>query len=418
MGAPSPTEPPVYRPFALLAFGATLLVGTPLGIWALVWLFAGGPAMPIDALLLHPSAQVFGFFATLIIGVAPHLVARFTGRPLTPTRLTPWLAMLLGGGLALRVAGAVGAGPAIVLGGALCHVAAFSAFTAWVWRALDPPPLARLRRHLTLSSAWLTAACALEVAVRARALLAGATVPDGSALRAVYALALLGGVVGWVLGVLLRAGPMFVADWRLSPRHAVALPWLLAAAAVLAAAGESGVGPRPAALARVGDALALAAVGVLTVGAGALRRGRRGPPMLSRSPHEARIFRLAVVSAALAGIGSLGAAVAEWSDAPLPLAADALRHLLAVGFLTSVVVAMAFRLIPVLELAPLPWPRLRDVAFAALVGAVVLRTAEMLVGHGWWFVAPLVPFSGVLVWLALACVAANLLGALSRARRR
>jgi len=25
-------EPPLYRPFAMLAFGATVLVGTPLGV--------------------------------------------------------------------------------------------------------------------------------------------------------------------------------------------------------------------------------------------------------------------------------------------------------------------------------------------------------------------------------------------------
>jgi hypothetical protein len=87
-----------------------------------------------------------------------------------------------------------------------------------------------------------------------------------------------------------------------------------------------------------------------------------------------------------------------------------------VGFTSAVVVAMAFRLIPVLETALL-WPRLRRVAFWALLTSVVLRSAEVLVGHGLPALAPLVPLSGVLAWIALACVAANLLRAIAAHRR-
>lgn len=76
---------------------------------------------------------------------------------------------------------------------------------------------------------------------------------------------------------------------------------------------------------------------------------------------------------------------------------------------------LGLRLIPVLELVALPWPGLRRVAFWALLGGVVLRTAEL----GAAYDAPaLVPLSGVLVWIALACVAANLAGALSAPREQ
>jgi hypothetical protein len=74
-------EPPVYRPFAALAYAATVVGGTPLGIWLLAGLHLGAPAVPPSWMLLHASLQVFGFFGTLIVGVAPHLLARFTGRP-------------------------------------------------------------------------------------------------------------------------------------------------------------------------------------------------------------------------------------------------------------------------------------------------------------------------------------------------
>lgn len=78
-----------------------------------------------------------------------------------------------------------------------------------------------------------------------------------------------------------------------------------------------------------------------------------------------------------------------------------------VGFLMAVVVAMAFRLIPTIEATPLRWPGLRRVAAVALLGAVVVRTAEVLVAYGVPWLAPLVPLSGRLAWLAVAAVAAN-----------
>jgi hypothetical protein len=95
---------------------------------------------------------------------------------------------------------------------------------------------------------------------------------------------------------------------------------------------------------------------------------------------------------------------------------DAQRHLLTVGVLASVVVAMTFRLIPVLELTALAWPRLRGVAFVALLGAVLARSAQVLLPDGGVWLRWLVVLSGGLAWIALACAAANL-GAAMRRRR-
>jgi hypothetical protein len=74
-------EPRVYRPFAALALAATLAGGSPLGIWLLAWLYLGAAAVPAEWLLLHAHLQLFGFFGTLMMGVAQHLLPRFTGRP-------------------------------------------------------------------------------------------------------------------------------------------------------------------------------------------------------------------------------------------------------------------------------------------------------------------------------------------------
>ncbi|MBI4255457.1 MAG: NnrS family protein [Candidatus Rokubacteria bacterium] len=406
--AAGPPEPPLYRPFALLAFGATLCAGTPAGLWLLVWLYAGAPAAGPAWRLLHAEVQILGFFATLIPGVAQHLAARFTGRPVARHPLTRPLAPLLGLALALRVAGTALEAPAAILAGALVHAGAFALFACWVWRALDPPPLALLRRHLTLATAWLVLACAVEAWARAGA--GGA--PDPGVLRAAHAMALLGGVLGWVTGVLLRAGPMFIPHWAVPPALAHAVAPALAAGVVLTVVGEAGpwTAPLGPALARLGEFAALAALGALLAAGGAARRTRGSLPMLARSGPESRLFRLAAASAAAALAGAALATLGAALGAQVHVLADAARHLLTVGFLTSLVVAMTFRLIPALEQRALRWPGLRAVAFWALAVGIALRTAEALVPLGAPWLAPWVPLSGLAVWLALAGVALNLVG--------
>ena len=412
-------EPPVYRPFALAAFAIALGGGTPLGMWMASWLYLGAPAVPIDWMLLHAHLQIFGFFAMLIAGVAHHLLARFTGRAVTGGPVAGWILGLLVSGVVSRCWGTWAHQPGLIVIASCLEAASFIVFGLRVRRSLDSPPLALLRRQLTFSTGWFALACLVEAVLRWRALRAGLALPDVGGLRATHDMALFGGVIGWVLGVLLRAGPMFVAGWRTHVWTARALPWVLGLGVAIAAVGEAATWA-PAtgvALARLGELIALACVGAVMAMGGVARRGRRALPMVSRSAEETRIFRLAVISAGFSVIGSAAAAAAACSGAPLHLLTDTVRHLVTIGFLTSVVVAMAFRLIPVLERTALPWPRLRGAAFWALLSGVLLRSAELLVGHGWSGPAPWVPLSGVLVWLALACVGANLLRAIAARRR-
>ena len=91
------------------------------------------------------------------------------------------------------------------------------------------------------------------------------------------------------------------------------------------------------------------------LGAGALRRAPRSLPVLSRTPQEAAIFRIAVVSALVATAGAAVDVATTLAGAPVPRLTDAVRHLVTVGVLTSVVVAMTFRLVPVLTGVALPW---------------------------------------------------------------
>lgn len=416
---PGAPEPPLYRPYAVLALASAVAGGVPLGLWMLAWLYLGAPAVPVQWMLLHAHLQTFGFFGTLIAGVAQHLLPRFTGRPVVRHPASPALAALLGGALGLRVGATWAEAPAVVLAASILQAAGFALFAAWVWRALDPPPLAPLRRHLAASSAWLALGLVLEAALRARALVAGAGGPEPGGMAAVHAIGVLGGVVGWVVGVLVRAGPMFVPDWRVPPALSRALATLLALGVVVTAAGEAGgwEARTGAGVARLGEAVALGAAAAALLAGGALRRARGALPMLSRGPQESRLFRLAAASLLAAAGGAAATAAVAWTGAPVRVLADAVRHLVTIGFLTSMVVAMAFRLIPALERQPLPWPGLRAPAFWALAIAVAARTGEVVVAYALPALAPLVALSGILVWLAVTAVAANLTGVLVRRPR-
>ena len=230
-------------------------------------------------------------------------------------------------------------------------------------------------------------------------------------------MALLGGVGGFMLGVLLRAAPMFVAGWRVPPALERVAPWTLGLGLVLAVAGEAGGGaPGAVALARLGEAAAAGTIAAAALAGGALGRPGARRSLLARGGPELWLFRLAILCAAVAALGSLVAAAVAWHGVPLGLFADALRHLVTVGFLTSVVVAMALRLVPAFEGGPARWPRVRALAFAALAAAVGLRSSEVLADHVWAGILPWLPLSGLLVWLALAAVLATLLAA-ARERR-
>jgi hypothetical protein len=406
----TPLAPPVYRPFALLAFGTALGAGVPLGFWMLTRLYWGGGPVPPPWLLLHAHVQIFGLFGVLLVGMAHHLVPRFAGRAV-PHR-APALFWLLAGGLIIRAAATAVDSPALVAGATLLEAAAFALFAGWLWRALAPPPLALTRRHLVTAAAWLAVALVVEAALRGLALAADDGVPDPRGMRGVYAMALLGGIGGSMLGVLLRAAPMFVAGWRVPPALAAVAPWTLGLGLVLAVAGEAGGGaPGAVALARLGEATAIGTIAAAALAGGAL--GRPGAPrsLLARGGPELWLFRLAIVSATGAALGSFGAAAIAWRGVPLGLLADALRHLVTVGFLTSIVVAMAFRLVPAFEGVPVRSPRVRALAFAALVAAVGLRSSEVLADHVWAGVLSWLPLSGLLVWLALAAVLGTLLAA-------
>src|SRR5206468_5406595 len=121
--------------------------------------------------------QIFGFFAVLIPGVAHHVFARITGRAVTREAVTRWILGLLVSGILSRVWGTLTHQPGFIVIASCLEAAGFVLFGLWVWRSLDSPSVALLRRQLTVSTGWFALACLVEAGLRWRALRAGLTLP-------------------------------------------------------------------------------------------------------------------------------------------------------------------------------------------------------------------------------------------------
>lgn len=68
----------------------TQALGLPLGLW---W---------VALVRVRGHVQLFGWAGLLVLGIALHFLPRLHGTPLAYLRVTSWLLVLLGGGLALR----------------------------------------------------------------------------------------------------------------------------------------------------------------------------------------------------------------------------------------------------------------------------------------------------------------------------
>jgi hypothetical protein len=387
----------VHRPFLTAALVVTLTLGAGWGAWLL---FDIGAASRFDAVspaavVAHGEAQLWGFVGLFILGVALRWLPMAVGR--TPWPAAGWLilaALLLGvgGGFAWSldpvrwpwlgpasagglVAGAVGYAVVAVRLVGRSAAAGWARFvlTAAVWLVVWAAAVAYLR--------WVHALAGPGVfAERTRLLLIELGV-FGVALNSVYGfgLRLLPGILG---GTLAR-GPAEAGFWV----HNAAL------LALVALPSDGPAGFRAAALAVLAGAAVLYVLGL-----GRLVRVRRfsprpeqGHPLLPRYAQLA-FFWLLAGTAMVAGAEVYAALTG--GTAPHALVGAA-RHALTVGFLTTLILGVGQRMIPVLGHTTLAWPRL------------VAPTLVLIgVGNAWRVVSETaaVAWPGAVAWMAPSAV--------------
>jgi len=387
----------------------TLVAFARLGGWGL----GGRLGAAVQA---HGHAQLLGWAGLFTVGMASRLVPRFAGAP--AMRPLPLCAssLALAAGVAVRLVGqplAQGeAGRAVLLASAALETVGSAVFAHQVVGRLWPS----LRRgapfapHLASMALWLVAASALSLAWAVDAGRGPALVPF---LReqTLAGVEMTGFVLSAVIGVSMRTVMVFFGR-PLPPAPVVWGVW---------APLQAGLALQLAATAwREHDALAptleMEALASLLVGVGlalpALLTGFWRPPLrlraLSREPGalvQTGMGWLAAGGGMLVALGVLSLA----QDAPIAYGRlDAARHVLAVGTVTTMILGMAYLVLPPFALARqhgLPYrPQVR-LALVALPAATVLRALGGWTRGEWGVADHLVGWSGVLAWAAVAAFA-------------
>ena len=307
----------------------------------------------------HAWLQAAGWIGLVVAGMGLRLVPRLGGRPPLPVAVPLTVLVLLAIGLLVRPVYAAGAALLVV---ALAYSLA-SGRRAGAW--------------------WLAVAAGLAWWLRvAWLVLAGAPVD----------------AVGWAL----VAGVGLSFAWAIQSRmvhvffgRPARAGWVVALLVLF----EAGLVLAPP--------LAGAAIVALTAVAGALRGG--GHRMSARA-------RAAAPGIVLANrLGALGGVLLLLSPLPgLAWARDAALHVLGLGMLSVLIVAMAIVLAPVFALERAARPRLGPERIAPwlLAAATLLRAAA---SYRLW--EPLLAVAGVLAWLGLALFAYALVRAIVTAPR-
>jgi uncharacterized protein involved in response to NO len=368
----------------------------------------------------HGHLQMTGWLGLFIAGMAFRLAPRFAGRPLAFSWATaPTLVLLLAG-----ITGRALAQPLLDVAGmrALLVVSAVAELAgALLLAAALVRTLAPALRSVPSASLFLLGGLGLFV----QAALGVLWLPDltadmpfvradrNAALLAVQVYAF---VLPFIFGVSWRALPSFFAYRTPSPAWALVLVTGLAVGTALLAVGPLIDDITAAARVQGAGSLVLgAAIAGGIAGTGVWRKPER---LRASARHAALLIRTAYVWLALVALALVwtgGQALADGLPVP-PADADAIRHALALGVFTTLLVGMASLMLPWLAMrrqrpGSARWET--RILWALLTAATVLRVAGAVLeregtGSGRYH---LMALGGVLAIVAIAYFASTVLRA-------
>ena len=394
-----------YAPFIGAAIFYALIVGFPLGL-TLAHAAAQGSDLggrSPQLVQVHGHVQLFGWFGLFVMGMGFRLVSRFTAVKHGQPWLVPATMAAVVAGISLRVVGQTwgdsGTGASLFAVSAVLSLGGAGLFASYVWRALvlGRPDEFGYKPFFGAGAFWLFVALALNAFFVLGAVLdTDPTIPPGRSTIAAFVL-LYGFVSMFVFAVSLRTFPVFFGRERADRRLATAT-WacLNAGVALYTATGLWLTYERSDALRLLQNGgLLLVALGLIgMVAATGVFRGT--PHRLRESARRnMRFVRSAYAWLTVAAsLQAYFAVLAILDDrAVRALQVDAVRHFLALGFLMTVTLGMAFLVMPALAMRRLGGRPVRIIALvllALLHGSAAARGAGSLIaseGHldeGYW----------------------------------
>ncbi|MEX2431157.1 MAG: NnrS family protein [Dehalococcoidia bacterium] len=402
----------LYRPYVrwAIAIGLTLGFTTGAAMLLLPALGISAGATWLTHTQAHGMAQLFGWAGLFVMGVAFHVVPRF--RSVTPGYPWPQRAalVLVLLGIILRFTGQVlpsPASPAVLVASGVLLLAGVAVFAFALGRTLrqGTPSINQPERWFWAGIAWALAATALHMGIVVQmASTTGAFAPPSWNTAYVHA-ATLGFIGNFIFGVSARALPAFMS---LSASHArlraVAFGVVNLGVTIQVAAALAGT---PEVWASGGPILTAAGVILFVLALRVFERRTTDRPYIPGTYARYEWFVRAaygwlLAAGALAAWEALGAI---WAPAATPVGIGApVLHILALGFVTMMIMGMASRMLPMFEGGELRWHAAMDFAFVTLNLSVLLRLAFGLIpsDHTWAGLA----VSGVLGLLALVAFGA------------
>ncbi|MBI3910871.1 MAG: DUF1858 domain-containing protein [Armatimonadetes bacterium] len=429
-GAPQPeaVEAESYRYYLRAAVLIGVLAGAGLGAvnltWIAIWGFTGEmprwdwwPAL-IQA---HGNAQLFGWTGLFVIGIASHSLPRMLQRPAPSPGLAGAIWALILSGLTLGLV----AQPLAAQAG-FARLFVISAALQWLGVTLfGGYVLATLRRprepwagFLLAGTLWFWLGATGRLWLSAFAVAAGNLTPPAAGNAAYLHLMTWGFLLSYVLGYNLRLLPAFLGLPASRPRPA----WAALLFLTLGAAVEV-----PARLANLADlsagATAMTLLGLacfvvaLPLWSPKLSSGDAEAAWLARFVHTAYAW-LAVAAVVLIGL-RIGEALRPVSLLHAHAFGGASRHAFTVGFVSLMIVGLAWRILPIFSGAPRTHPALVPVVYGLLFTGNTLRVGGQMAAGLWggsWYAV-----MGASGWLELAAVslfAADVLRLLKRTPER
>lgn len=416
--APPPTapSPPAeaadsYRYFLRAAALLGMISGAALGAIALTHLATWGytGSMPVGngwAALIqaHGNAQLFGWTGLFVIGIALHSLPRMLQRPApAPAAARAIFALVLGGLLAGLVAQPLAAQgrlpflfPAAMAAQAL-GVTLFALAVASLLRRPREPYAA----FVAAGTLWFWLGALGRFALSLLAVRSGTGLPPAAMNEAYLHTMSWGFLTCYVAGYSLRLLPVFVG---LPPVRSAAA-WTAIFFLNAGAAAEVAARWSEQAL------LSLAALVVTAAGVAALLLSLGlGGAQLEEGDAEARWLRRfaraaygwLVVASVLLLVLRAWQALGPVSMLHVHALGGASRHALTVGFVSLMIVGVAWRILPLFSGAPRPRPALVAAVFGLLVTGCALRVGGQVAAGFWggaWYAA-----MGISGWLELAAI--------------
>jgi hypothetical protein len=401
-----------HRAFIAAALLVTLTLGATWGALLLleIGVKADFASAGSAAVVAHGETQLWGFVALFVIGISLQYLPLATGRQrpgrgLRHLLLATALAGVGGGFVWSLRPGWLGGvlGPAS--GGAL--LAAAVAYAVFVGRQVGAHLRHTWARFVLAAALWLLAWGGVTLALRVGAADAGpATYTAGQRLLLIH-LALF----GFALNAIYGFGRKLLSGFQASatPRAGLveAAFWLHNGGAVILAVAGLGLPPL----------VGFCGVALLTVGgfcyvAGmrGFRRARHTPTRPELGPRILDRYVQLAFFWLMAGLALLLAGEAGWrlrGQSPPHAFLGAVRHALTVGFMTTLILGVAQRLLPVLGHTLLAWPQLVRPVFVLIVAGNLLRVITELATPAWPPAFVVMPVSALLELAALTLFAAN-----------